>query len=143
VPLVVCATRGGEACRRTQEKAIALAEEQGAELVFLYVVDPSFVGPVDEALTEALNDEMMRLGRALLSIARDRAHAHGLTAQVVIRHGPVEQNIKDYVRGVGTSTLVIGAPRTISSPQAFTPEGIQNLAQAVHQETGIEVIVVT
>ena len=140
---IVCATRGGEACRRTQEKAIALAKEQEAELIFLYVADPSFVGPVDEALTEALNDEMMRLGRALLSIARDRARSHGLTAQVVIRYGPIEQNIKDYVREVEASTLVIGAPRTGSPPQAFTPEGIQDLAQAVHQETGIEVVIVT
>ena len=38
---IVCATRGGEASRRAQERAISLAKELEAELIFLYVTDPS------------------------------------------------------------------------------------------------------
>ena len=66
---IVCATRGGEVSRRTQERAVALAKERGAELIFLCVVDPSFAGLVDEAMVATLTDELQRLGRSLLSIA--------------------------------------------------------------------------
>ena len=140
---IVCATQGGEVSRRTQERAIDLAREQGAELIFLYVVDPSFVGPVDESLVEALNDEMARLGRALLRIAQGRAHKQGLTAQAVVTHGSVQQSIIDYLRQVEAGTLVIGTPRTGAASQVFTREGIQQFAQAARDETDVEVVVVT
>jgi len=141
--LIVCATRGGDACRRTQERAIDLAIERDAELVFLYVVDPSLVEPVDESLADALNDEMTRLGRSLLRIAQGRARDRDLTTQAVVRHGAVQQSIKDYVREVGASTLVIGAPRVGAPPRAFTPTEIERFAQSVREEMDVEVVVVT
>jgi nucleotide-binding universal stress UspA family protein len=139
---IVCATRGGEACRRTQERAIDLAKQRDAELIFLFVADPTDVGPVDESLVEALKGEIERLGRALLRTAQGRAQKQGLTAQAVVLHGPVEQSIKDYLRQTKAGALVIGAPRTGAAPQAFTREGIQRFAQAVRQETDVEVVVV-
>jgi len=138
----VCAPQGGEASRRTQERAIDLAKEQGAELIFLCVVDPSLVGPVDASLVETLKEEMAWLGRALLRIAQGRAHRQGVTAQEVVLHGPVRRSIKDYLHQVGAGTLVIGAPRTGGAPQVFTPEGIQQFAQAVRDEMDVEVVVV-
>jgi nucleotide-binding universal stress UspA family protein len=140
---IVCATRGGEACRRTQEKAIALAKEHGAELIFLYVVDPSLVGPIDESLAEAVNDEMTRLGRSLLYIAQGRAEKQGQASEAVIRHGQVQPSIKDYLRQAGASMLVLGCPQTGSPPQAFTPQEIARFAETVRQDLGVEVVVVT
>ncbi len=143
MPSIVCATRGGEACRRTQEKAIALAKERGAELTFLYIADSSLVGPVDESLADVVSDETARLGRALLRIAQLRARKQGLAAQAVVRHGAVQQGIKDYLRQVEACMLVIGAPRTGTPPRAFTPPEIQRFVQAVRQDLDIEVLVVT
>jgi nucleotide-binding universal stress UspA family protein len=141
---IVCATQGGEVSRRTQEKAIDLARERGAELIFLYVADLSSVGPVvDDSLVEALKDEMARLGRALLRIAQGRAHKQGVMAQAVVVHGPLQQSIKDYLCQVEAGMVVIGTPRTGAMSQAFTLEGIQHFAQSVHQETAVEVVVVT
>jgi len=140
---IVCATRGGEACRRTQEKAIALAKERGAELVFLYVVDPSLVGPVDESLADAVNDEMTRLGRSLLSIAQGRAEKQGQASEAVIRYGEVQPSIVDYLHQVGADMLVMGCPRAGSPPQAFTPQEITRFAETVRQDLGVEVVVVT
>jgi nucleotide-binding universal stress UspA family protein len=139
----VCATQGGEVSRRTQEKAIDLAKEQGAELIFLYVADMSSVGPVDDSLVEVLKDEMARLGRALLRIALGRAHEQGLTAQAVVVHGSLQQSVKDYLRQVEAGMLVIGTPRTSGALQVFTPAGIQQFAQAVRDEMDVEVVVVT
>jgi nucleotide-binding universal stress UspA family protein len=139
---IVCATRGGEASRRTQERAIALATERNAELTFLCVVDPGFAGPVDEELALALADELRRLGRSLLCIAQARARERGVEAQTHIRCGPIRQSIKEYLREVNASTLVIGSPKTDTKQQAFDSEGVHNFAQAVHEATDVEVVVV-
>jgi nucleotide-binding universal stress UspA family protein len=140
---IVCATRGGEASRRTQERAIALAKERDAELTFLCVVDPTFAGPVKEPLAAALKDELRRLGRSLLCIAQRRAREQGVVAQAVTRCGPVWQNIQEYLHQVNADTLVIGAPRTQSTSQAFDPGDVHRFAETVHQSTDVEVVVVT
>ena len=58
--LIVCATRGGEAGRRTQEQAIALAKERDEELVFLCIFDPAFAGNLSDALSEAVLQEQQQ-----------------------------------------------------------------------------------
>ena len=40
---ILCATRGGEASLRTQDAVIAMAQETGATILFLYVVDVEFL----------------------------------------------------------------------------------------------------
>lgn len=140
---IVCATRGGEASRRTQERAIALAKERGAELIFLCVVDPGFAKPASKALAAALRSELKRLGRALLYIAQARAREQGIAAKAVVRCGPVGQTIKAYLREVSAETLVIGAPRGGTTLQAFDPGQVDLLVEAVKRDMGIEIVVVT
>ena len=59
---IVCATRGGEASRRTQERAIALALEWEAPLIFIFVVDSNLDRPIDEELNAIVADVLERLG---------------------------------------------------------------------------------
>lgn len=140
---IVCATRGGGASRRTQERAIALAKERDSDLVFLFVVDPSFTELVDEKLSAALTDELGRLGRSLLCIAQARAREKGTEAETEIRTGSVRQEIEKYLREVDADTLVIGAPRANSTGRAFGSENIYQLAEAIEQSTGVDVVVET
>jgi hypothetical protein len=51
---ILCTMRGGEASRRTQDAAIALAQERGDELAFLYVVDVAFPSGGRQAALESL-----------------------------------------------------------------------------------------
>jgi len=139
---IVCATRGGEASRRTQERAIALAKERGAELIFLCVVDPNFVKPTNKALAAALRSELKRLGRALLYIAQARAKEQGVDAKAVVRSGPVRDTIEAYLREVDAGTLVIGAPRGETTLQALDPGQVDLLAEDVERELGIEIVIV-
>ncbi|HHS96590.1 MAG TPA: universal stress protein [Chloroflexi bacterium] len=138
---IVCATRGGEASRRTQERAIALAKERGADLIFLYIVDPTFAGPVNGALAAAMEDELKRLGRSLLSIAQARAQEQGVRAKTVVRAGPVWETIKAYLKEVGAGTLVLGAPGD-EVDEAADVGDVNRLAEEVRRETGVEVVVV-
>ncbi len=140
---IVCATRGGEACRRTQERAIQLAKEQNAELIFLYAADPGIVGPVDESLHEALKKETSRLGTALLHMAQARAEKQGLTAQTLVLQGPAQESIIEYLQELGAGTLVLGAPRSGAAPAVFTSEGIRGFADTIGEETEMDVVIVT
>lgn len=139
---IVCATRGGEASRRTQEQAIALARELGTPLIFLFVVDTDFTHSANEALAEALADELERLGRRLLCIAQARAEEQGLSADMVVRHGRVRQAIEGFLREMEASTLILGASGPGSENKAFSPGEIPQFAQEINANTGIEVIVV-
>lgn len=141
-PTIICATRGGEACRRTQEKAIALAKERNGELVFLYVVDPGVVEAVGPSLAETMYDEMERLGRSLLYMAQSRARKKGIEAKAFVHHGEVETSIKNFMRETGADILVMGCPRTEATPQAFTQDAIGQFAEMIRQDMNAEVIVV-
>ncbi|MGD9318000.1 MAG: universal stress protein [Anaerolineae bacterium] len=141
--LIVCATRGGEAGRRTQERAIALAKERGDELVFLCVFDPAFAGNLSDDLSEAVLQEQKWLGRTLMNVAQSRARKQGVDAHAVVRSGPVVDNIEDFVRESCASTLVIGKPKVDSDLGTFKLDNVQSCAEQMVDKTGIEVVVVT
>jgi nucleotide-binding universal stress UspA family protein len=140
--LIVCATRGGEAGRRTQERAIALAKERGDELVFLCVFDPAFAGNLGDALSEAVVQEQGWLGRSLMNVAISRARKQGVDAHAVVRSGSVVENIEGFVRESCASTLVIGKPKVDSALGTFRLENVQSCADQMVDKTGIEVVVV-
>jgi nucleotide-binding universal stress UspA family protein len=141
--LIVCATRGGEAGRRTQERAIALAKERETELTFLCVFDPGFAGPLNSALSAAVAEEQQWLGRALASVAQARAREQGVEAGAVVRSGVVLDSIEDYLCEAGASTLVIGEPKIDSALSTFRHDTVQSCARQVEQNTSVEVVVVT
>jgi nucleotide-binding universal stress UspA family protein len=140
---IVCATRGGEASRRTQERAIGLAKERKAELIFLCVFDPVVAERASSELAEAVAEEQQWLGRALMGIAKKRAQEQGLGVEVAVRRGAILETIEAFVCEVGADTLVIGEPKTDSPLAAFHPGTIVSCARQVEQNTGIEVVVVT
>ena len=141
--LIVCATRGGEAGRRTQERAIALAKERGTELTFLCVFDPGFAGSLNSALSAAVTEEQQWLGRALMSVARARAREQGVEAGAAVLSGVVLDSIEEFLCESGASTLVIGEAKVDSALSAFRHSTVESCARRVQQNTSVEVVVVT
>lgn len=140
---IVCATRGGEAGRRTQERAVALAKERAAKLIFLCVFDPSSVGNANEGLRAAMVKEQQWLGRALLGIAQARAQKEGVDAGTEVCSGPVLETIEEFLRNVDADALVIGEPKRHSALTAFQPGKVHQFAERIRHDTGVEVVVVT
>jgi nucleotide-binding universal stress UspA family protein len=141
--LIVCATRGGEAGRRTQERAIALAKERGTELIFLCVFDPNFAKSLSKALSAAVVEEQQWLGRSLVSVAQARAQEQGVEAGAVVLSGVILDSIEEFLCESGASTLVIGEAKIDSALSAFRHGMVQSCARHVEQNTGVEVVVVT
>jgi nucleotide-binding universal stress UspA family protein len=140
---IVCATRGGEAGRRTQERAIALAKERGDDLVFLCVFDPGFAGRLSDTLAAAVVEEQKWLGRALMGVAQARAREQDVEADAVVLSGVVLDSIEDFLCESGASTLVIGESRIDSALSVFRHGTVQSCATHIKQNTSVEVVVVS
>jgi nucleotide-binding universal stress UspA family protein len=134
---ILCATRGGEGSQRTQEAAIALAEERGGELIFLFVVDVSFLDRLSAPIVVDVEQRLEDMGRFEMVRAEERAHAQGVAAQGVVRRGRLRSELIEAARDLGVDLIVLGRPAGHSS--VFEEETLKAFASALEQETGIEV----
>lgn len=137
---ILCATRGGEASYRTQDEAIALAQARGDALVFLYVVDLTFLNTTAAPLVVDIEERIWQMGEFLLAIAQERAREQGLETQAVIRKGTVREAIKAAVIEEGATLVVLGRPAGQTSP--FVLEAVRAFADEIERETGAEVVIV-
>jgi len=96
---IVCATRGGEASRTTEDKAIGIARESGARLTFLYVVDTSFAAEqaTSEVELDMMATDLRHIGELILKRVREKAAEAKVEAAVELREGAVSEEIEKYV----------------------------------------------
>ncbi|HIC89589.1 MAG TPA: universal stress protein [Anaerolineae bacterium] len=137
---ILCATRGGEASYRTQDQAIALAKKRGDELVFLYVVDLTFLNTTAAPIVVDVEERVKQMGDFLLTMAQERAQREGIQAKVICRRGTVREEIKAAVIEEGATLVVLGRPAGDAS--AFVQQSLRAFAEEIEQETGAEVVIV-
>ena len=134
---ILCATRGGEASCRTQDAAIALAQEQGDGLLFLYVVDIGFLQKTEHAVRpDVVTAEMEKMGEFLLAMAQERAQKQEVEARYVLRHGDLRHELKAAAREEAVALVVLGQPAGKGS--AFVPTDLEAFAAEVEAETGVK-----
>ena len=138
--IIVCATRGGEASRRAQNRAIDLAKARQAQLIFLNVADVEFMSSTAAPLVVDVQREMVRMGEFMLLMAQERALEQGVTAEAVVRPGKVRDVIVAFLQEVGANTLVLGRPHPKSEAQVFDEAEVDPFAEFVHKATGVEVV---
>jgi len=135
---ILCATRGGEASYRTQDAAIALAQERGDELLFLYVVDIKFLDKTARAVRpDVVTTEMEKMGEFLLAMAQERALAQGVPADYILSHGNLRDELKAAARRSDVTMVVLGKPAGAES--AFVPASLEAFAAEIEAETGTPV----
>ena len=136
---ILCATRGGEASYRTQDKAIELASQRGDELVFLYVVNIEFLNKTAAPIVVDVATEIERMGEFLLAMAQERAREAGVEASLVTRKGDVRQQIKAVAVEEGVDLVVLGRPTDETS--RFKLEALRAFAAEIEEETGIPAVI--
>ena len=140
---ILCPTRGGEGSYRTQDAAIAMAREQGDELVFLYVVDLDFLSKTERAVRpDVVAEEMKHLGEFLLSMAQERARNQGWDAEYVVREGDVRTEIEAAAVELGATMVVLGQSTEDDPTCTFDPGMLFKFAEEIEAETGVEARVV-
>jgi len=134
---ILCATRGGEASYRTQDAVIALAQEQSDALVFLYVVDTTFINKTERAVRpDVVATEIEHLGEFLLAMACERAENQGVEAIPCVKHGEFAAALKEAAVENEVSLVAFGRP--VGEQSRFQLADLQQLAEEIAKETGIE-----
>ena len=133
---ILCATRGGEASRRTQDAVIAMAKEKGSTILFLYVVDVEFLRLTARGVRpDVMTTEMEHMGEFLLAIACERASAEGVVAETCLRHGPLIQALESAARDEGADAIAFGRPAGPDS--SFSLADLEALAAQLEEDIGI------
>lgn len=139
--MIVCATRGGEGSRASQQAAVKHAQEIGdLDLVFLYVVDDKQLSTYDTALHVPLRQEMVWLADTLMTLAHNRAENLGVTAKTIVLQGGVKDQIIAYLRENDTDWLFVGSPRD-STSNIFGDDEIEKLALEIEGATKTKVVI--
>lgn len=135
--MILCATRGGEASYPTQDAVIALAKEQGDELVFLYVVDTSFLNQTAAPLVVDVGSRLEKLGQFQLVMAQERAAAQEIKAQAIVRTGQLRSELIAVAEEIDATLIVMGG--ALGPDAAFENASLQVFAADLQAETGVEV----
>ena len=135
---ILCPTRGGEESYPNQDRAIALAKERNADLIFLYVSDVEFLDHTAAPKVVDIETELDEMGDFLLTMAIERAKKAGVQATGIVRHGNFSQVLKEVIQEHHIDTVVIGLPRRETS--ALPPEYLEELGKTINLELGVEAI---
>lgn len=136
---ILCATRGGEASIHTQEHAIQLAQDQDANLVFLYVADVQFLTQATAAIVVDVATEIEHMGEFLLLMAKERAEKAGVKAETLVKRGVFRYALAEAAQEVGAALIVLGSPQEDNLTMHSL---LDEIAEAIKEQTGVDVLIV-
>lgn len=137
---ILCPTRGGQASYPNQDKAISIAKERQAELIFLYVSSIQFLDHLASPKVFDIETELDEMGEFLLTMATERAKQAGISATGIVERGSFRQVLLKVIEKYQIDTVVLGKSRLETS--VLPPEFIGDLAKDLGTHTGIEFILV-
>jgi nucleotide-binding universal stress UspA family protein len=114
-----------------------MAREEGATILFLYVVDVEFLKVTARGVRpDVVTTELEHMGEFLLAMACERASAQGVEAETCLRHGPLVEALESAAREEGVDVVAFGRPAGVDS--SFSLVDLQNLAAKIEEDTGVE-----
>jgi nucleotide-binding universal stress UspA family protein len=137
---ILCATRGGEQSYRTQDRAIELAKERGASLLYIFVADVGFLSRTHAAIVVDAQTEIANMGEFLLLMAQERAEQAGVHTESLVTDGVLNEAIKQAAVEHNVDLVIFGSPGEESSVTEMAY--LEALCQEITDETGIETMIV-
>lgn len=137
---IICAIRGGPASQPTVQQAIALAKQTDLPLSFLYVVSLDFLSRTESSRVRIISKEMHQMGEFILLNAQSAAEAKGVSANCVVRHGNVGDEIIGLSQELSADYVVLGRPRGEHEEDVFTHERLREFSERIERESGARVI---
>lgn len=107
---IVCGVTASTRAQRAALEAARLARATGAELIYVHVVDVSFLGEeMDHSLSRAfIEDSLIRLGMQIVEHAVQIALTEEVMAEKHLAKGPVMRCLNRVAREVGADVIVLG-----------------------------------
>ena len=111
---IICATKGSKESQLAEDKAIEIAKENNASLVFLHIIDIELLekgGDVSELALEDLEAGMKNIGNVILQAAMEKAIENGIAPDRIAREedkGKFMDVIKAHVENHRADLVVVG-----------------------------------
>jgi nucleotide-binding universal stress UspA family protein len=137
---IVCAIRGGPDSQPTISQAITLAQDTGMTLYFLYVVNLDFLSHTTSSRVHTISEQMHQMGEFILLTAQTAAAGQGVTAEGIVRHGNVGEEIISLCHDLGADYLVLGQPQIERERSVFTEDLLKQFIERTEVQTGAKVI---
>lgn len=99
---------GSEQANRAVEHTLELADQYGATIHVLNVVDTARYGEPTLSSAEIVLNELEERGHDLLEEVADRADDRELTVETKLCHGRPYQEITDYAEETGADLIILG-----------------------------------
>lgn len=140
MPGIICAVRGGPDSQPTIARAITLAQETDLPLYFLYVVNLDFLVHTSSARIHTISEQMHQMGEFILLAAQASASEQGVSAEGIVRHGNVGEEIVDLCHELDADYFVLGRPRLEREESVFSQELLHQFVEQAERQTGATVI---
>jgi len=140
---IICGVTGSLHSQKAALEAAIMAGKAQAGLIYVYVVDLSFLrGGISFMTSGSVADSLDRLGEQFLDFADELAKAQGVTARKILRKGLVLDVLIQVVQEEKADLLVLGhEPRTFFEKALFKGS-VEDHLELLKKQTGAEVIVV-
>ena len=138
--IILCPTRGGKGSYPNQDRAIPIAKERGAEVLFLNITNVQFLGLTAAPKLIDIETEMDEMGEFMLAMAQERAEKASVNALTLVQRGQFREVLIDVIEEHQIDTVVLGS--SAGGTGVITAEFIQELVDEISGKTGVEFIVV-
>lgn len=137
---IVCAIRGGPGSQPTIAQAIALAEKTSLPLHFLFVVNLDFMTHTSSSRVHTISRQMDQMGEFILLAAQAAAARQGVSAQGVVRHGNVGEEIIGLCQDIDADYVILGRPQERTEGSVFPQHLLTEFGERVESETRAKVV---
>jgi hypothetical protein len=118
---------------------IEFAQEQGQDLVLLYVANMRFLDrTASPTPLDLIEEELEELGAFLLAMVQERSEAQGVGTTSLIRHGSFREALLGVIREHSIDTVILGRPGEESA--VTTPELMQDVIRLLQADTQVSVL---
>lgn len=138
--MILCPTRGGKGSYPNQDRAIAIAKERGAEILFLYITNVEFLGLTAAPKLIDIEQEMDEMGEFMLAMAQERAENAEVKSSTTVRRGQFRKILAKVIEEHQVGTVVLGS--SAGGTGVVTEEYLQTLVDEIGAKTGVEFIVI-
>jgi hypothetical protein len=140
MPGIICAVRGGPDSQPTIAKAISLAKEVSLPLYFLYIVNLDFLSHTQSSRVSTISEELGEMGEFILLTAQQKASKQGITAEGIVRHGNVREEIIGLAKELIADYVVLGLPQGQKEADIFATDRIKEFGKMIEENSGAAVV---
>jgi nucleotide-binding universal stress UspA family protein len=140
---IVCGVTGSESSQKAAKAAARLAREQGADLIYVYAIDTSFLkGLTIELPSDFADKSLEQLGGHILERAVAYGQVLGVRPERILRSGPVHEVLEQVLTETKADLLIIGHEERSFFEKHLFKGDVEDHIRELTRRTGVEVQVI-